>query len=261
MTSKACGWCAPKPHLPFIADNNGFFSDFDCDLSYGLGVCGGCGGLGIQVENEDFSERAKKIMHLRFVYCPTDTRLPTPPMCLRLRALKELKKELAEHYQLYGEGRESYAKYLLDTKLDQLVMTHEQSIEKEVERYTQTPDPSDEQIKTLRQALLASVRGDLDQAESLFRERAEQMQNSIAWHDLGTFFGMYRRDVERTIECYKMSCTLEPKKTLHFFELARILLLFERNQEAIPFLRQAIECEDFAMCDESITIPISIMLS
>jgi hypothetical protein len=261
MTSKACGWCAPKPHLPFIADNNGFFSDFDCDLSYGLGVCGGCGGLGIQVENEDFSERAKKIMHLRFVYCPTDTRLPTPPMCLRLRALKELKKELTEHYQLYGEGRESYAKYLLDTKLDQLVMTHEQSIEKEVEKYTQTPDSPDEQIKTFRQAMLASVRGDLEQAESLFRTRSEQIQNSIVWHDYGTFLVMYRRDVERAIECYRMSCALEPKKSLHFIQLARLLLSFDRDKEAVLFLRQATECEDFADCDESTQQQISTILS
>lgn len=262
MDSKPCSWCVPKSHLGFIADSNGFFSDFDCDLSYGIGVCGGCGGLGIQVEGEDFKARANRIMQIRFEYCPTDE-LPEPPTCVRLQALKNLKREVTEHYALFGEGRVCYAKFLLDTELNRLILAHEKIITIELEAYTNMqPSSFVSNPELSRQALLASVRGDLDEAETMHRSLISQSTSSVDWHDAGTFFLMHRRDAEQALQHYRKSCECEPKKALHFLQTARLLILLERNDEVLPFLREAIKCEDFENQDaetkEQITQLVSI---
>jgi len=244
MDSTPCNWCAPKPGLPFIADRIGFFSDFDCDLSYGLGVCGGCGGIGIQVEGEDFTARTKRIMKIRFEYCPTDN-LPPPPICVQLHALKNLKVELVEHYRLYGEGRECYAKLLLDTELDRLILQYEE-VDAVLVAYYESVLPKDvPDPERVRQMTLAAVRGELDEAEQKYRAYAEEINDSVAWHDLGTFLVTFRRNAEQALVCYQTSCDREPKKYLHFVQTAHLLELLNRRNEVLSFLRQATECPDF----------------
>lgn len=253
MSFKLCDWCVPKPHLGFIADKNGFFSDFDCDLSYGIGVCGGCGGLGMQVAGEDFDARTARIMKLRFEYCPTNDVLPPLPIGARLRALKGLKNELAEHYRLYGEGRSCYAKFLLETELDRLIKQHTEFVESDVEVYKRMPpNPGLPNHELAREAIIASIRGDLEEAEQKYRAHTEQTNNSIAWHDLGTFLLMYRRDANQALECYRTSCLQEPKKSLHFIQTAHLLMLLDRNDEVLSFLRQSTKCADFESQEQNL---------
>ena len=250
MNPKPCSWCVPKPDLAFIADSNGFFSDFDCDQSYGLGVCGGCGGLGIQTHEEDFKARASRIMKLRFEYCPTGEKLPDPPNCVRLIALKNLKREVTEHYQLYAKGRVCYAKFLLDTELDRLILMYENVIAAEHAFYQDTQSSPDvEHHDQFRHALIAAILGNLDEAETIYRSFMETSTNSITWHDAGTFFLLYRRDTEQALTCYRKSCEYEPRKSLHSLQTIRLLHLLDRPDEVNSFLRKATECEDFGELD------------
>lgn len=50
---KKCDWCQGGSSLDI---GTGCFRDIDSDFSYGIPICGGCGGLGRQVINLDFRD-------------------------------------------------------------------------------------------------------------------------------------------------------------------------------------------------------------
>ncbi len=113
MKRSPCSWCCGESSLNIGA---GSFRDFDFDYSYGLPICGGCGGLGIQVDDEEFRRLTKEIIRLRFEYCPTgDMHLcPDLPFIVRLQKYKALQAVVVEIFGKFAEsGNECYAKDLI----------------------------------------------------------------------------------------------------------------------------------------------------
>ncbi len=98
--SRECSWCMPKEDETEKALylGAGAFRDIDSDFSDGIPVCGGCGGLGHVVENEEFLERVRKIQVLRRKYCPVVKEIPIEE---RLRILGELIEEIRKLYADY----------------------------------------------------------------------------------------------------------------------------------------------------------------
>jgi hypothetical protein len=84
----------------------GYFRDFDSDYSYGIPVCGGCGGIGTEIlGDESFRLSAKIVMDSRFRYCPTDSanlslKEPRNPQ-EALNNLRDLITEVVRHYAAY----------------------------------------------------------------------------------------------------------------------------------------------------------------
>ena len=105
--SGACDWCCLGGPLNI---GPGKFRDFDSDFAYGIPICGGCGGLGRQYASDDFKARAKRIMELRFKYCPGPEEESWPSEDLREKYRAELEKEVIELWTLFGEGQECFAR-------------------------------------------------------------------------------------------------------------------------------------------------------
>lgn len=121
LHSIACWWCSGKNDSYHLNVGPGIFRDFDSDLSYGIPICGGCGGLGFQYETEDFKERTQKIMDLRFKYRPSDPKerkgLSVSEM---LQTLVYLENEVKDLVEKYGSGVEnSFAKNIIDGGLSE----------------------------------------------------------------------------------------------------------------------------------------------
>jgi len=103
--SESCWWCSKDSSLNVAP---GWFRDFDSDLSYGIPVCGGCGGLGIQFDSDDFKERTDKIMKLRFEYCPQDPeKMAALTIPQKLNILKSIEQEVIDLVKTYGYGAEN----------------------------------------------------------------------------------------------------------------------------------------------------------
>jgi len=129
IEKEPCWWCKPGPNsgpatLELVI-GSGAFRDFDSDTSYGIPVCGGCGGLGYQYPGNDFEEKTKEIMKLRFEYCPTDGRtLPPEVKLAKLQGLRAKISELYRKYQAQQPEEDCFAKRVseggLDEKIDRI---------------------------------------------------------------------------------------------------------------------------------------------
>jgi hypothetical protein len=119
MTEKlkevVCDWCCGGSILDIGA---GMFRDFDSDLSYGIPVCGGCGGLGKQIENDDFKARINRILELRFEYCPVDPSSAEVSVGIKIEKLEALIREVTELFRIYGKkGDKSFAEKIANGAL------------------------------------------------------------------------------------------------------------------------------------------------
>lgn len=104
-----CNWCCGGSELDV---GSGIFADFDSDFGDGVPVCGGCGGVGRQINSPNFKEQANSIMELRFAYYKASA----PD---RLSILKTLIEKVKEHFSLYGRvGDRSFAARISLGELD-----------------------------------------------------------------------------------------------------------------------------------------------
>jgi len=126
IKEEICDWCQRGSSLDI---GSGYFRDIDSDFSYGVAVCGGCGGLGRQIINSDFRERVGKISKLRFEYCPLPLSEEIPEV-VKLKKLKELIGEVTELFRLYGRDKDSsFAKRISDGCLQSTLEEHQRKIQ------------------------------------------------------------------------------------------------------------------------------------
>lgn len=252
LSRKPCGWCCRGG----AASRPGFFRDLDIDMGYGVGVCGGCGGLGYTVDDPGFRPSAERITELRFAYCPVSKEQlwpggAFPPSVCRERLLN-LKAAVTDHYSKYGpqtdeerESDKSFAQKIVQGALDSILTEYEAVMTQDAitlrvlgsrfsERY---PDA---------EALALAAEGKFPEAEALFqRFISEWSEESIPQHNLGVFYVVYRRDPKRALPYFLKSTQLLPAKTLHFMQAIRVLLHLDRLPEAVGIARRAKQCPDF----------------
>jgi len=107
-----CSWCQGGGDLDV---GPGIFRDFDSDLGDGIPVCGGCGGIGRQINSPNFRKQAENIMKLRFAYHKARG-------LDRLSILKTLVEKVEKHFRLYGrEDDKSFAARISRGALDDVL--------------------------------------------------------------------------------------------------------------------------------------------
>ena len=243
MTKVRCEWCSGTSALNI---GPGQFRDFDSDTSYGIPVCGGCGGLGFGfADSADYQERRKRIMKLRFTYCPVDG-LPAPNGGMRLKALKELEREIKELYVLYGDNQPCLAQQVVRGALATRIASLRQEIDEQIVMFQEeTPCVDPDVIEPFRAAAIAVVKGDIDEADRLFQEVMRlKPQDSRVRHDYAVFVVGCLRNAEQALPHFQAACELEPKCATHFISTARCLIVFKRRDPAIEYLRLAGSCPD-----------------
>jgi tetratricopeptide (TPR) repeat protein len=219
--------------------------DIDSEVSYGIPICGGCGGLGFIVDTEDFLARAREIARARSAYCPSDG--PRPPDVLMLGALEALVREVKEHYRLYGDARKvCFAAEIAAGCLDQIIASGRIEVERRLEKARRAGPDLDPGAMAGRPAIIASLEGKLDEADALFRKTlAHYPESSVVAHDYGVFLSNYRRDLEQAMPWFLRSCALTPRRAVHFWQTAVALAALNRNAEAIDKVRACMTCPDF----------------
>ncbi|MDP2934268.1 MAG: hypothetical protein Q8N59_00635 [bacterium] len=236
---EACDWCCGGSILDC---GSGVFRDFDSDLSYGVPVCGGCGGLGRIVKNEDFEARTQRIMDLRFEYCPVDS-CPDLPIVIQVKKLEALINEVTELFGIYGkETDECFAKALagglLKRELERLRIIKDKAIElfkKSEPRQVKNPE-------MFREAFVAAHSGDIDKADEIFkRVIAEDSLSSIIAHDYAVYIAQFHRNLKDALSWFKKSIQLEPKKAIHFYNTIKCMKSMRLSEAVNEILLEALE--------------------
>lgn len=252
LQSTPCDWCEDRPEFPFLYLGHGKFRDTDYDFYKGFGysyrgipVCGGCGGLGERYDTEDFEQRRKRIMELRFEYFPTDD-LPEPPEIVRLNALKELGHEVKELVNTYGTGvKGSFAESIVSGELDPLIKTLETQVNSTLETIKDIPPREDPAAEATRNAILAYYSGAFEEGEEQFQKALQEFpESSFIPHVYAAHIINFQRDPERALPLSISSTELEPKKALHFYNTAKCLTYLGRDIEALNWLGKATLQED-----------------
>ena len=116
---KPCSWCTPKGELYL---GPGKFRDIDSDVSYGIPVCSGCGGLGVVVNSDEFQKSISDIHKLRFAYCPIGNQ-KTLLSSEKLQRLNEYLDAVKRHYKMFNNyaTKNSFAEEITNGFFDQLV--------------------------------------------------------------------------------------------------------------------------------------------
>lgn len=239
--SQPCDWCARKG-VP--GDGDGQFRDVDVDFNKfyypGIPICGGCGGLGIQFDTEDFKARVERILKLRFEFHPTDG-LSEPPTSVIYVKLKALIKEVEELTQEYGLGSEnSYARRFIapDSSFREALATLEGYVEENIRIIKETKSDEDPNpVDATREAMLKLYSGEAEEGLAMFKAALEKFPNDNSLtHDYGSLVAMYGRDLPLAAEYLEKATKLEPKKALHFYQAGKILVQLGKYPQAIGYL-------------------------
>jgi tetratricopeptide (TPR) repeat protein len=262
--SKPCDWCSPEG---VKGDGNGIFRDSDYDfsiLSYpGIPVCGGCGGLGVQYDSQDFKERCERICTLRFKYHPTDSLAIDPPFILIYTNLKKLLEEVKELTEKYDSPSNSFARDFINDKryeegLKVLKETADQTLRNAIEAGKRPTEAEEES----RKAIIKLYKGDVETGLDLYKKTvAKYPKNSVLLHDYGVILLTFERDSEKALECLVNATKLEPKKAMHFFQVATLLVLLDREEEAIKYLKETQKQSDYKKFSEQSHVKVGEILA
>ncbi len=249
-TATGCSWCHPKPEFPNIRDGFGSFADVDVDFntfSYpGIPVCGGCGGIGLQYNTEDFKTRTSRIMELRFQFHPVDS-LPEPPEALIYHSLRELVEQVKSLSVDYGPiPAESFAAEIVAGKYDKALFALKANVDSDIALVKREDITNDVAKQATISAILALLEGKFEEGYKLFEEAITKYpDNSVIQHDYGVVLVTYKRDAENALKWFINATKLDPKKTLHFYQTAKLLKHMKRHGEAMWYLEEAEKQPDF----------------
>lgn len=251
METKPCSWCTRGP----LQIGSGLFRDFDSDLSYGIPICPGCGGLGVEIVSDDFKTRTKRIGDLRSAYCPVESvPLPDYPVPLRLKALKGIEREITELWTLYGAN--APAKCPAASIAAGGLRRHIQELDGDMAHVLQIMegarlDTGGGRTTETRDALIAAFKGDVDAAEELFqRAMAVYPDSSIIVHDYASFLVGFKRSYKLAAPHFERSCEMEPKRALHYFQAARCFAFLKEDAKVRSLATQARACTDFITLED-----------
>jgi tetratricopeptide (TPR) repeat protein len=245
-----CDWCSGNSSVNNIP---GMFRASDSDTSYGIPVCGQCGGLGIVVDDSDFAARAAQIMALRQDYCPSDF-LRKPLFGTRAKALRRLMTVVREHYRVHGQGLRCFAKLIDDGLLEKIAQNYERDAHKMLQNFEQLnvpidlpPDQEQVYLSFYQVIMRAVILGELEEAEQGFQGLlAAFPEFSSAWYEYATFVMWHRRNPRAAMAHFEKACSVQPQKVLHYMDAATCCA---HVPEALPamaeYLKLAKECPDF----------------
>ncbi len=246
-----CTWCRSGSTLDC---GSGHFRDFDSDFSYGIDVCGGCGGLGRQINVEDFRQRTQRIINLRFEYCPTSGDI-SPAMSIRLEKLEALIYEVSELFRLYGrEDDQCFAKEIANGCLQQLANRLKNECDFLVKFYIEAPLRLDAGAEACRPALIAAHKGDLEEADRIFQRVSDEYPNSsFVAHDFAVYLITFHRSYKKALPWFEKAIELAPKMAIHFCQLAKCYLALDQPNKALEVMNRDLEdCPDMDECRDEI---------
>ena len=251
---QVCSWCGRRG---VRGDGSGQFMDTDVnpgrDFFYpAIPICSGCGGLGVEINSDEFRALAQKVYEYRFKYYPVD-KYPEPPVIVPYKYLKLLIATVEEIVQKFGSyGVENcYAKWfirpngvfktLLDN-LEEMVKENIQSIK------TEKPQLSDDQAERNRVEMLAIFSGDFDKGFNLFEDHLKACpDNSTLWHDFTILQMLILRTTENIDEYWKKATAQNPAKALHFFQAGKYYWNIAQDPfRALTYLNDAKSAPDWA---------------
>jgi tetratricopeptide (TPR) repeat protein len=256
IQSKLCTWCGSgfDPN-----DGNGYLFDSDMNQSRifpAIPICGGCGGLGVQFDTEDFKTRVNRIKTLRFQFCPIDP-FPDPPTAVYYVALTGLIKEINALTKAYGFGNDnSFARdfknnfRLYRDMLSIMEMTMNMGAQKlkETPLYT-----SKVYAQAAMGATIKCFTGQIDEGIKQLKDLCEKYPNdSELINNLGTLCLLYKRDSDEAMKCLIKSTTLEPRKSLHFLSVAQLFHMLKNDQDTLVYLKLIKEQPDYQEFKKSV---------
>lgn len=248
MKSRICRMCGDED-LP--GDGKGMFMDSDVgedDFNYpAIPVCEGCGGLGIEFDCEDFKIRCRRIADLRFEFHPTDG-LDEPPAILLYQTLTDLINEVGELVMIYGTGVEdSYATEILSEGFSEVCDLLKEEADQTIDEISKMkPIKTHEGVEETRKAMLAMYRGNFYKGAMVYKDLLKKHpRNAYIRHDFAILILRFKRDKQEALRYFKESTFCFPKSALHFFQTARMLILLNREEEAMEYLKETKRQEDY----------------
>lgn len=255
IQSKLCSWCGSglDPN-----DGNGYLVDTDMKQTRefpAIPVCGGCGGLGVQFDAEDFKTRVNRIKALRFQFCPIDP-FPDPPMAVHYVALNGLIKEINELTDTYGLGNDN--SFVRDFKNDYQVYRDmlnmmEMAMQMGAQKLKKAPlYTAKDYAEAAMNASVKCFTGQIDEGIKQLIELCEQYPNdSELRNDLGTLYLLYKRDSDEAMKNLIKSTTLEPK-SVHFLTVAQLFHMLKNDQDTLVYLKLIKEQPDYQEFKKSV---------
>lgn len=239
MDMKKCDRCNGSSSLNVAP---GFFRDLDSDSSYGIPVCGDCGGLGMQYGGEEFKSRTKEIMKLRFEYCPIHE--DPPPAIVRFQKLSALREKIIALSKDYEPAKKSFAASVLKGSLEKLISALKYEADELVAIIADSSPKRDDEA-ACQIALIAAFSGEIEKACSLFDKLLLKFpDSSIVHHDYAGILTMFTGDYARTIPMLMKSLDLEPCRLVHFENVKQILIKQKMFSELKEVLRKSLNCPE-----------------
>lgn len=241
-----CTWCCGSDHAGLNL-GAGLFRDVDSDFSYGIPVCGGCGGLGFTIPGKKFRKSTETIMNLRFAFCPPSTEVPLPNV-LRLQRLQALITAVKEHYEKFGESRQGCcAERIANGALIEREQELIDAVQEEIRFFTDAPPRQDAGMEETRRVFLLALNGNIEQAAVEFAGIVKKYpDDGCLAHDFAVFLSNYSRDFPQALVWFEKATQLKPQKALHFVQYAKACLNSKQFDQAKQAVESATACAD---CD------------
>lgn len=232
---KDCFWCSSVNELYL---GPGKFRDFDSDFSYGIPICGGCGGFGKQINTNEFKKTAKRILKLRFEYCPMDSDYVPVPVSIKLQKLEAIVSEATALWKKYKlPNWDCYAKEIVDGRLDpdinDLCEKRDDTIERIKNSALNYPG-----FEHTQSALITAYACKLKNAELIFRKGVHEHPDSAnLFHDYGTFMMTFNRDYEQALPLLQKAHELRPEEYEMISKLVNCYFLLNKFPEALAAIK------------------------
>jgi tetratricopeptide (TPR) repeat protein len=208
----------------------------DTDVNPGRGffypaipICSGCGGLGVEIDSDEFRTLAQKVYEYRFKYYPVD-RFPEPPEIVPYTYLKLMLQTVEEIVHKFGQTSSEgcYAKWFIRPNgvFRELLKNLEEMVGCSLEIIkTGKSEVGYGQADRNKAVMLAIYSGDFEKGFKLFEDHLRDSPGiSTLWHDYGILQISINRNAEKALKALEKAITLEPKKALHFYQLGNLYL-------------------------------------
>ncbi len=212
-------------------------------------ICPRCGGLGIEFDCEDFHQKVSQIIEFKHLYHPMDG-FPQPPAILRYQYLKGLIEGVEKLLSVYGPGNQyCFAGEMVESNSpdrEVLEMTRLEA-SRILERVTSTVGDYPFAIRSLmHEANVALYSGDVNKGLRLFKVGVDMLPNDASLvHDYAVMQIRFARNIEEALSLFIRATTLEPKRSLHFYQAAHVLEVLGRGNESAIYMSHIALCPDF----------------
>jgi hypothetical protein len=212
-------------------------------------LCPLCGGLGVVTDDRRFRDLVRRIRELRLEFCPIDfneTGVVPPPPCIRLIALKRLRRAVARLSREFGDGLTCLANQLISERhLDRNIRRAQKRMDEDVAGWSNPAHARVLPQPELREAMALAAAGSICRARKMFRELTdEHPDGSDFWLYRARFLMIFLRDFRGALKCLKEAAVKAPGRAQIHLDMARALAGLGRKRESTLAIIDASRCPD-----------------